>query len=161
MTRYRLYTDGSSHARGGKPGGWAWVLVEVKGDGVRESITATVYKAASGGEAETSNNRMEMTAILRGLTYIYENLPEHSDVEVCSDSQYALNMAGGTWNASSNEDLVRALRDLVAAMCQRGAILKFSWVRGHNGEPWNELVDRMATSAKERIVKSLDKTHES
>lgn len=161
---YRLYTDGSSHARGGKPGGWAWILVKLAGDGVREPLTAAIYKAQSGGDPDTSNNRMEMTAILKGLEYIGWNqdlIPGvHVDfeVEVCSDSQYALNMAAGTWNASSNLDIVAKLRHVIDELRKAGVRLKFSWVRGHNGEPYNELVDRMAGAAKDRVVMDLTKT---
>lgn len=162
---YRLYTDGSSHARSGKPGGWAWLLIRLCGDGVREPLTAAIHKAQSGGEAETSNNRMEMMAILKGLDYIGWSVVGgvHVDfeVEVCSDSQYALNMAAGTWNASSNLDIVNTLRAVVTELRMAGVKVKFSWVRGHNGEPYNELVDRMCGEAKERIVRDLTKPPQS
>lgn len=158
---YRLYTDGSSHARGGKPGGWAWILVRLAGDGVREPMTATVHRAQSGGEPDTSNNRMELTAILKGLEFVGMNIVRgvhvNTEVEICSDSQYALNMAAGTWNASGNLDIISRLRLVVNELGLAGVRIKFSWVRGHNGEPYNELVDRMATAAKARIVAGLTK----
>ncbi len=155
---YRLYTDGSSHARGGLPGGWAWILVRLCGDGVQEPLTSVPVAAKSGGDPETSNNRMELTGILEGLHYVAHRMPADVNVEVCSDSQYALNMAAGLWNASSNQDIIGELRKLVEILKATGATLTFSWVRGHAGEPWNERVDGLATTAKAKVIKDLTNT---
>jgi ribonuclease HI len=151
--RYRLYTDGSSHARGGKPGGWAWILVRV------EDGNAVPVRCQSGGDAETSNNRMELSAVMMGLGMVASGggdfMYPGDHLEVVSDSQYALNMAAGNWNATSNVDLIKAIWDERDRLIKGGITVTFSWVRGHNGEPWNERVDSLATRAKARIVEGL------
>lgn len=153
MARWRLYTDGSSHARGQKPGGWAWLLLRVEADQVKP------VKAQSGGDPITSNNRMELSGIMMGLGYIASagcevGIEDGDELEIVSDSQYALNMSAGKWNPSSNQELIwhiqRDLKRLVGHIT-----VTFSWTPGHAGEIWNERVDRMATAAKVKVMKDL------
>jgi ribonuclease HI len=137
-----LVTDGACSGNPG-PGGWACVLR--REGGVLE---------LSGGEAHTTNNRMEMLAALRGL----EELEESSRVELWTDSQYLKNgitswihgwMRKG-WRTSSgepvkNEDLWRALWE------ENGRHqVEWRWVKGHAGHADNERCDRLAVAAVER-----------
>lgn len=140
-----LFTDGACSGNPG-PGGWAFVL--------RHPATGSTIER-SGGEAETTNNRMEMTAVIRGL----EALTRRSRVELWSDSEYVIKglrewlegwKARGWKTAAKkpvkNVDLWEELDDLV----QRHE-LSYHWVRGHDGHPENERCDRLAVAAIERL----------
>lgn len=135
----RLYTDGACSGNPG-PGGWG-VLMLWNGH----------EKEMSGGEAETTNNRMELTAVIEGL----KALNRECVVEVYTDSKYVMQgitewMAG--WKAKGwktaakkpvkNQDLWMALDEQV-----QSHDVKFHWVKGHSGHPENERADSLATSA--------------
>jgi ribonuclease HI len=140
-TKVELYTDGACSGNPG-PGGWAYILKHPASGTAREG---------SGGEAQTTNNRMELRAVIEGLTA----LKRPSIVELYSDSQYVLNglktwikgwKAKG-WKTSSkapvkNQDLWEAL-DALASQHQ----VTFHWVRGHSEHPENERCDEMAVAA--------------
>lgn len=145
LPHVRLFTDGACSGNPG-PGGWAFVL--------QHPATGREIER-SGGEAETTNNRMELTAAIRGL----EALTRRSRVELWSDSEYVLKglrewmpawKARGWKTAAKkpvkNADLWRELDDLV----ERHAVT-FHWVRGHDGHPENERCDRLAVAAIERV----------
>jgi len=132
-----VYTDGSCLGNPG-PGGWAWAV-----DGGASD---------SGGEPHTTNQRMEMTAVLRAL----EALP--GPVHVISDSTYVVNCFRNRWwvgwkrrgwrNASgkpvANQDLWNGLLDLALDPSRP---VTFEWVKGHSGDRMNEVVDLLATRA--------------
>jgi len=135
------YTDGSCETRSGD-GGWAFLLVY---NGAR--------KRASGYEAGTTNNRMELTAAVRAL----ETLQQPCRVTLVTDSQYLKKaFTDGwldTWQRNGwrtaarapvkNQDLWRTLLELTA----RHAV-EWSWTRGHAGHEENEEVDRLALDAR-------------
>lgn len=141
-----LFTDGACSGNPG-PGGWAYLL--------RHPKTGKAVERA-GGEAATTNNRMELTAVIEGLGA----LTRRSSVDLYSDSQYVLNglkewLDGWKrkgWKTASkqpvkNVDLWQALDGL------RGAHeIRFHWVRGHDGHPENERVDRLAVEARDRAA---------
>jgi ribonuclease HI len=135
-----VYADGSSHSSGGRPGGWAFLVL-----GTNRSPMAS----GAGGHPETTNNAMELTAIIRGLYAVRALWPNGPDspLEVVSDSQYALGMASGSYSPTRNQELVAELRRLVLDLHPR-----LRWVRGHNGDKWNERVDSLAKLAKNRLV---------
>lgn len=124
-----IYTDGACIGNPG-PGGWGTVIVE---DGVKRKL--------SGGEDHTTNNRMEMMAAIQGL----EAVPEGSQVLLTSDSQYLINTMTKNWKRKANKDLWNRLDRLV-----QGRWVQWAWVRGHNGHPENEEVDKLATSEAKR-----------
>lgn len=147
-----VYGDGSSHARGGKPGGWGFVVVRRK-DLAGKS---TVFAVDSGGDPFTSNNIMEMTALIKGLQCLARLraqgvIDREEKVEVVSDSQYALGMASGAYSASKNLEVVAELRQAVLAV----HVDSFRWVRGHEGEKWNERCDGLAAIGKAKAVEAL------
>lgn len=131
-----VYTDGACAGNPG-PGGWAWAVA----DGPR----------ASGGEPVTTNQRMELTAALEAVRAL------DGDLVVVSDSTYVVNCFRNGWwrgwhernwtNAAkkpvANRDLWEPLIDLVLT---RGNVT-FRWVKGHAGDPMNELVDQLAVAA--------------
>lgn len=129
MSKFEIYTDGSCSGNPG-PGGWGVVLLENQNQ----------YDL-SGGEAATTNNRMELTAVIRGL----EATPEGSSSVINSDSQYIVNTMNLGWKRNANKDLWEALDSLV-----NSRDVKFIWVKGHAGNTWNEKADRLAVEAMEQ-----------
>lgn len=136
-----LFTDGACSGNPG-PGGWAYIL--------RHPATGK-EKEESGGEAMTTNNKMELTAVIRGL----EALRGASRVEVYSDSQYVLKglnewmadwIARGWRTAAKkpvkNVELWQELDELV-----RTHEISYHWVRGHTDHPENIRCDELAVAA--------------
>lgn len=141
---YVLYTDGGCAPNPG-PGGWAFVLDQADGERLE----------SHGGEAESTNNRMELTAVIRGLeTILASGGDARPAVEVVSDSQYVLKgltewMPG--WKSNDwtrkvagkrkpvlNIDLWQNLDGLA-----QQADVTVTWVRGHTGHPENERCDAL------------------
>ena len=123
---FDIYTDGSCSGNPG-PGGWA-AIIEHEGETTR----------LSGGERSTTNNRMEITAAVRGL----EAAPPGATAVVHSDSEYLVKTMTKGWKRNVNRDLWEQL-DL--AVAKRN--VDFRWVRGHAGHPQNEEADRLAVQA--------------
>ena len=140
----QLFADGACSGNPG-PGGWAFIL--------RHPASGKEMER-SGGEPETTNNRMELTAVIRGL----EALKRPTAVELITDSEYVgkgLTQWMAKWKANGwqrvegqrkvpvkNEDLWRRLDDLLARHQ-----LRFTHVRGHSGHPENERCDFLAVQA--------------
>jgi len=138
-----LYSDGSSLGNPG-PGGWGTIL-EYNGH----------KKEISGGEKETTNNRMELQAVIEGLRL----LKQPCDVEVVTDSSYVANAINSWlrgWLAKDfkkvkNVDLWRNY--LESAKTHK---VRATWVRGHNGHEENERCDYLATEAAKKIKKEIE-----
>ena len=144
----QLFTDGACSGNPG-PGGWAFVL--------RHPATGKELER-SGGERETTNNRMEMTAVIRGL----EALRRRTHVEVVTDSTYVgkgfsewlpkwkangwRRREGDQFKPIKNEDLWRELDALLAKH-----EVSFTHVRGHQGHPENERCDTLAVAAYQKF----------
>ncbi len=118
-----IYTDGSCLGNPG-PGGWAAVIDD---NGAKRSL--------SGKEDNTTNNRMEILAAIKGL----QAVPASSEVTVFSDSQYVVNTMTRGWKRNANRDLWAAL-DAVAGQRK----VAWQWVRGHTGNPGNEEANALA-----------------
>lgn len=125
----RLYTDGACSGNPG-PGGWCAVL-----------LWGGHQRVLQGGQAETTSNRMELTAIIEGLSAI----KEPCRVTVFTDSQYAIAMMTLGWKRKANLDLLFDLDALCAAHD-----VTFEHVRGHNGYPLNEKADRLARMERDK-----------
>lgn len=126
---YTVYTDGGCLVNPGGPGGIGIVIISA--DGTKE---------ISRGYRATTNNRMEMRAVLTAL----QALPEKCLIHIYSDSQYVINSLAGRWRKNKNTDLW-ALLDKEAA----GRELDLNWVRGHAGDIYNERCDELASLAIE------------
>lgn len=126
----QLYTDGASSGNPG-PGGWGAVLK-----------CGPLRKELSGGFALTTNNRMELLAVIKGLEAIRWR---GADVEVWSDSQYVVNTITQGWKRKKNHDLWARYDELASRFN-----LRFNWLRGHAGHPENERCDRLAVEAYSR-----------
>lgn len=147
-----IYTDGSCLKNPGGKGGWAYVVV-LDGQIVRED---------SGGTAESTNNIMELCAVLQALSWFGECGAEHGEmptqkIHIWTDSQYVKNgvqqwsknwirngwkTAGG--KAVKNQQIWREILSR-AAMFD----IEWHWVRGHTGNPMNERADELARAAAE------------
>ncbi len=118
-----IYTDGACSGNPG-PGGWAAVILE---DGSKRTI--------HGREPDTTNNRMELLAVIKGL----EATDVSSEVKVFSDSQYIINTMTRNWKRRANRDLWAMLDNEV-----KKRDVRWQWVRGHAGDPLNEEADALA-----------------
>lgn len=137
LTFVQIYTDGACSGNPG-PGGWGTIL---KCNGVEKEL--------SGGEHDTTNNRMELTAVIEGL----KSLKRKCDVELITDSKYVADAITKGWakswkrNGWRKSDKKPALNaDLWEQLLQQvdKHNLKIIWVKGHNGHPENERCDRLA-----------------
>ncbi|MEE0969562.1 MAG: ribonuclease HI [Clostridia bacterium] len=138
MKSLDIYTDGACRGNPGK-GGWGAVL-----------IYKDKKKELCGGERETTNNRMELTAAIEALSALKE--PCH--VRMTSDSQYLINSITKGWveswkkNGWKKADKSPALNvDLWERLLELLEIhdVEFIWVKGHAGHPYNERCDKLAT----------------
>ena len=136
-----IYTDGACSGNPG-PGGWAWA-VSPKGE-----------PRGFGSEPNTTNQRMELLAVINALR-------THTDsaeaIEIVSDSTYVVHCFRDKWwmgwqrrgwknsqrQPVANRDLWEPLIELVNSRTD----ISFTWVKAHNGEPMNELVDQLAVAA--------------
>lgn len=145
MQEVTLYTDGSARGNPEGPGGYGAILQFVDSGGNLHE------KEMSAGYRKTTNNRMELMAVIAGL----EALTRPCRVTVVSDSQYVTNAFLKGWlenwrkknwkGASGPVKNVDLWKRLLAAAQPHD--LTFIWVKGHAGHPENERCDRLATSA--------------
>ena len=146
----QLFADGGCSGNPG-PGGWAFIL---------RHPSSGKELVHSGAERQTTNNRMELTAVIRGL----QTLKRPATVELVSDSEYVTRglsewlpkwkangwrrREGGHWKEVKNEDLWRTLDQLLAKHRVR-----VTHVRGHTGHPENERCDALAVAAYQKYLK--------
>lgn len=139
LKKVLIYTDGACSGNPG-PGGWGAVLTY-----------GTSRKEMSGGEAETTNNRMELTAVIEALSA----LKEPCEVDLTSDSKYVVDAIEKGWLVGwrrrgwkkSNGDPVLNV-DLWEKLLPLLKIhrVRFLWIRGHNGHAENERCDQLAVA---------------
>lgn len=146
LPRVELFTDGACSGNPG-PGGWGFVL--------RHPASGAEIERC-GAERATTNNRMELMAVIEGLRAL--NKP--SRIELTSDSKYVLQGLSEWleqwkrrgWRTAAkkpvkNEDLWRLLDELRAVH-----EISFHWIEGHKGHPENERADALAVAARESLV---------
>jgi ribonuclease HI len=144
MTLVELYTDGACRGNPG-PGGWAALLV-----------CGTERRELSGSEAMTTNNRMELSAAIEGLSA----LKRRCAVKLYTDSKYVLqgatewlpNWKARGWRTAAkaavkNQDLWEKLDSAASAQD-----IEWHWVKGHSGHEQNEYVDQLANVAIDRML---------
>ena len=137
--KIKIYTDGACSGNPGK-GGWGALIQENDNE-----------KKLSGSELNTTNNRMELTAVIKAL----EHYDEAREIEVFTDSKYVMqgitewikNWKNNHWKTSQKKDVKNkdlwVLLDIVSAKHD----IKWSWVKGHAGDYGNEIADKLATQA--------------
>lgn len=143
MKAVSIYTDGACSGNPG-PGGWGAILIY---NGIEKEI--------SGGEADTTNNRMELTAVIRALAL----LKEPCAVTVTTDSQYISRAINEGWlkkwkaagftkkGGLKNAELWRQLDGLLQTHD-----VKFVWVKGHADNEYNNRCDKMAVAEREKYA---------
>jgi ribonuclease HI len=148
LRRVQLFTDGACSGNPGK-GGWAFILRDVQ---------SKKEKEGSGAERDTTNNRMELMAVIQGLSALTR--PCH--VLLYADSQYVLNglkewmpgwkknnwrrKDGSKWVEVKNSDLWKQLDELTSKHK-----ISFHHVKGHSGHSENERCDELAVAAYENL----------
>lgn len=145
MKKVQIFTDGACKGNPGA-GGWGAIL-----------RYNSVEKEISGGEAMTTNNRMELTAVIRAL----ELLKEPCEVELFTDSQYISNALTlgwakkwqqNNWMRNKKEKALNPeLWEKLLTLCCTHAVT-VNWVKGHAGHPENERCDRLAVAEAEKFV---------
>ena len=150
-----VYTDGSASSEG-KPGGYGWVLV-VDGQKVDQG---------SGHMESASNNDAELAAAIYGLVAAMKyglkdtvtefgstSFPNHIQVTLISDSRLILGWANGSYRFKQLDKLSKyeTLQKLVKIMD-----VQTRWVRGHSGDPYNELCDKLANAARLKLSSEIE-----
>lgn len=144
LKNIQIFTDGACQGNPG-PGGWGAILKY-----------GSYQREISGNEAQTTNNRMELTAVISAL----DLLKEPCNVEIYTDSQYVCNAIKNGWaikwknnnwmrnkkEPALNTDLWEKLLNLLEIHN-----VKISWVKGHAGHPQNERCDELAVNAIKKI----------
>ena len=144
MKQIEIFTDGACSGNPG-PGGGGAVLRYKQHE-----------KELSGGEAETTNNRMELTALIAAL----EHLKEPCEITLCSDSKYVIDGLEKGWakgwrargwkkadkSPALNPDLWEKLLNLT-----EGHVIHYKWIKGHAGHPENERCDRLAVAESKKF----------
>lgn len=147
LKKIEMFTDGACSGNPG-PGGWGTIL---RYNGIEKELC--------GGEAQTTNNRMELTAVISGLSA----LKEPCEVIITSDSKYVIDSIEKGWahswqaNGWRKKDKSPALNpDLWEKLLSLLEVHKvsFVWIKGHNGHPENERCDKMAVTeaSKHKIL---------
>jgi ribonuclease HI len=139
MKKVEVFTDGACKGNPG-PGGWGAVLRMGHNE-----------KDISGGEAATTNNRMELTAVIRAL----DALREPCEVHLHTDSRYVIDgitkwifgWQKNGWRTAARKPVLNAdlWQELLSAV--RRHKIHWTWVKGHDGHPENERADKLASDA--------------
>ncbi len=139
-----MYTDGACKGNPG-PGGWGCIIVY-----------KSIEKELSGGEANTTNNRMELCGAIAG----FAALKEPCRVHLTSDSKYLIDaltlgwakewQARGWKKSDGKPALNPDLWEKILSYLDVHEVT-FEWVRGHNGHPYNERCDRLAVAEAEKF----------
>ena len=146
IMKIKIYTDGACVGNPG-PGGWAAIIIQ---DNKQKKI--------SGGENQTTNNRMELTATIKALEYCNQKKEEvfaFDKIEVFTDSTYVkqgITVWINSWEKNNwkttdrksvkNIDLWKKLKELTKLNQ-----IEWHWVKGHSNDPINDLADKLAKEA--------------
>ena len=145
MTAIEIFTDG---ACSGNPGAGGWGVILRYGE---------TEKELSGGDAQTTNNRMELTAVIEAL----KALKRECEITLYTDSRYVMdgvnewmpNWKKNSWRTTNKKSAVKNLelwQELDSLLSKHK--IKWVWVKGHNGHPENERVDKLARDAAKSFL---------
>ena len=127
-----IYTDGACIGNPG-PGGWGVAI-----------LNGSQNRFLSGGDSSTTNNRMEITAVIEALKNVDDN-----DVTIYSDSTYVINTITKGWKKNKNQDLWELLEKLLFKKN-----VTWKWVKGHSGNEFNEKADQLAYGEAKKKMKT-------
>lgn len=145
MTKVQIYTDGACRGNPG-PGGWGVLL-----------RYGNVEKTINGATNHTTNNRMELTAAIEGINA----LTRSTDIEIYTDSQYVKNgitqwmpnWRKKNWHGANNKPIKNVdLWQKLDKACSNHPNISWHWVKGHSGHPENELADKLANEAIDKLL---------
>ncbi len=149
MDTITIYTDGGCSGNPG-PGGWAYVVSTEQG----------VVASSSGGEMQTTNNRMELTAVIEALRFVYGAYHPDS-VTLCTDSQYVrqgitswiYNWKRNGWKTANKKPVKN--KDLWQVLDKAREYLNIDWVwvKGHSGIELNEMCDSLVSAEMDALKK--------
>lgn len=132
-----IYTDGGCIENPGGIGAWAFVAV----------ANGQVLHRESGVDMTTTNNRMELQAVIKAMEWAGAG----AVITVFTDSDLTVKCGNGVWKRRANRDLWGRFGQLRASL-----LLHLLWVRGHNGNRWNEMADEMCTEAMRVAAEERD-----
>ena len=132
-TIIEIYTDGSCLKNPNGPGGWAFCYKDIDG----------YCFILSGGEQSTTNNRMELKDVIESIKFITN---KEISYKIFSDSQLTINCANGKWKRNKNLDLWKTYDNVI-----KDKKISFEWVKAHNGNKFNEIVDKEAYKEAKKI----------
>ncbi len=130
-----VYTDGSCLKNPGGASGWAFAVVK-----------KDVVWAVSGGDPSSTNNRMELQAVIEALEFWGKSC----NYKIHSDSMLVIKCAKNEWKRKSNLDLWDKYDSLVS-----DKIVTWQWVKGHSGDEYNEIVDKLARDSANNIKNKI------
>ena len=125
----KIYTDGACSGNPG-PGGWAFVIPELG-------------EEVSGYYADTTNNKMEILAVSKALEYLNQFYPRRTEVEIITDSQYVIYTMTKGWKKNKNAEFWDVLEYYLGFFTE----VKWTWVKGHADNPYNQKCDKLAVDA--------------
>lgn len=136
---YRIYSDGSSSNNGSPDsrGGWGTIIVDPEGNETE----------ISGFQKGATNNQMELLGVIEG----FKRIPNHSFVEVTSDSKYVIDGSSKWikgWVKKKFKDVKNVNLWLELIEVTKTKRIKWTWVKGHNDHPFNERCDKIAVQAR-------------
>lgn len=141
MKKISIYTDGSCLGNPGF-GGWGAIVL----DNGKEKIL-------KGGEQKSTNNRMELRAIIEAIRWINNNCTD-TTVHIFSDSNLFIQSITKGWKRKKNLDLWEEFEDLNAEF-PKSVKIEWHWVKGHSDNIYNQKVDRVAVQEAKKQKKSI------
>ena len=148
MSDIEVYTDGGSTGNPG-PGGWAAVILS-GGNEIK----------ISGGDRDTTNNRMEMTAAIKAVEYVELNLDKSAKIKLSTDSEYLKkgitewikNWKKNNWKTASKGDVKNKDLWMILDQLNSRCRIEWQWVKGHSGNQYNELCDSLVENERKRFL---------
>lgn len=125
-----IYTDGSCLKNPGGPSGWAFGIIEKEQEWF-----------VCGGEESSTNNRMELMAVIEALDFV-----QSGEYNIYTDSNLTLKCAKNEWKRKANLDLWELFDN-----ASKDKKLNWNWIKAHNGNKYNEIVDKLANKEAKNI----------
>ncbi|GMO26818.1 MAG: ribonuclease HI [Termitinemataceae bacterium] len=155
-----IYTDGGCHGNPG-PGAWAYVIIDNTAKDDRSNNFESAINESYGAAPLTTNNQMELSAVISALKYIDANNYSSNEIAIYTDSQYVQkgisqwikNWKRNGWRTADKKPVKNAeLWQQLDALCINKNII-WRWVKAHNGDPLNERCDQLVQIAIAMLYK--------